>query len=67
MNDEQTPRRPPVMRGAMEAGCACWTPIRPATPDAPPAPVPAAGAPLTPPDTVSPADGTPAPAADGEP
>ncbi|WP_265942447.1 hypothetical protein [Dechloromonas sp. A34] len=30
MKKEQTPRRKPVMRGALEGGCASWAPIRPA-------------------------------------
>jgi hypothetical protein len=34
MNKQETPRRKPVMRGAMEGGCAGWAPIRPAGNDA---------------------------------
>ena len=67
MNNEQTPRRKPVMRGAMEGGCASWTPILPTVKDAPSGNAAAASEPLTPPDAVSAADGIPTPAADAEP
>ncbi|HXE40380.1 MAG TPA: hypothetical protein VN639_18105 [Azonexus sp.] len=66
MKNEQTPRRKPGMRGALEGGCACWTPIRPAANDELSGNATADTDPQTTPDAVSGAKGTPPPASDTE-
>lgn len=65
MTNEQTPRRKPGMRGALEGGCSCWTPIRPAGNDERFGD--ATGEPLTAPDADSAPEGKPSPAPDAEP
>jgi hypothetical protein len=67
MNNEPTRRRPPLLRGAMEGGCAAWTPILPTGKAAASGKAAAATEPLAPPDNVSEADRTPASASDAEP
>lgn len=66
MKNEQTPRRKPAMRGALEGGCASWTPIRPAANDESSGNATAATDPLTTPDAVSGANETPSPASDAK-
>lgn len=65
MKNEQTPRRKPVMRGALEGGCASWAPIRPEN-DAASGNATASNEPLTTPDAVSNSNRKPSPASDAE-
>lgn len=66
MKNDDTSRRKPVMRGAMEGGCACWAPIRPAGNDAQSGNATASTDPLTTPDAVSGAHRKPSPASGAE-
>lgn len=66
MKNDETPRRKPVMRGALEGGCACWMPIRPAANDALSGNATADAEPLTTPDAVNDSDGKTLPAPDAE-
>lgn len=66
MNNDESQRRKPAMRGAMEGGCSCWAPIRPAANDETSENATADTDPQTTPDAVSGANGTPPPAPDAE-
>lgn len=68
MKNDETRRRKPVMRGAMEGGCASWAPILPTVNDAPTGNATASGDPLMRPDAANDSDGTASsPAPDAEP
>lgn len=66
MTNENTPRRKPVMRGAMEGGCPSWAPIRPAAHDGPSAKPTTGTDPLTTPDAVTDSDEASSPASDAK-
>lgn len=66
MKKDETPRRKPVMRGALEGGCACWMPIRPAANDALSGNAMADAEPLTTPDAVGGSNRKPSPDSDAE-
>jgi len=68
MKNDETPRRKPVMRGALEGGCASWAPILPAGNEAPTGNATASSDPLAMPDAANDSDGTASsPAPDAEP
>jgi len=58
MKNDETPRRIAAMHGAMDKGCAGWTPIGGAAPDSPSGHPDASNDPLMAPDAVTDSTGT---------